>query len=198
MLGNNGNDTLVGGIGDDWLDGGAGNDKMKGGIGNDTYAIDAATDTIDEEGNTDGDDTVRASITVSLATLAGGVIEHAVLTGAGAINATGTSSANKLTGNDGANTLDGGGGADTLDGGKGNDLYVVDDGGDQVVESLAGAAGGTDTVQSALTFSLASLTNVENLMLTGAAANGTGNGLANALIGNNGNNVLNGGGGATC
>ena len=80
LSGNNGNDTLIGGTGDDWLDGGAGNDKVKGGSGNDTYTIDTAGDIIDEEGSTDSDDVVRSSITVSLAALGGGAIEHAVLT----------------------------------------------------------------------------------------------------------------------
>jgi trimeric autotransporter adhesin len=53
---------------------------------------------------------------------------------------------------------------------------------------------GTDTVQSAVDFTLGA--NVENLTLTGAALNGTGNGLANVLISNAGNNLLNGGAGA--
>ncbi len=90
LSGNNGNDTLIGGNGVDWLDGGAGNDKMKGGAGNDTYVLSAATDVIDEEGNADTGDTVRAGFTVALGTLAGGAIENAILLGATAINATGT------------------------------------------------------------------------------------------------------------
>ena len=54
---------------------------------------------------------------------------------------------------------------------------------------------GTDTVNSAITYSLGS--NVENLTLTGSAnINGTGNSLANVLTGNSGNNVLDGGLGA--
>ncbi len=55
-------------------------------------------------------------------------------------------------------------------------------------------AGGTDTVQSSVTWTLGSF--VENLTLTGSSAiNGTGNTLANTIIGNGGNNTLNGGGG---
>ena len=47
-------------------------------------------------------------------------------------------------------------------------------------------------MQSSVTFTLGG--NVENLTLTGAAAiNGTGNSLANTIIGNSGANMLNGG-----
>jgi Ca2+-binding RTX toxin-like protein len=195
LSGNNGNDTLIGGSGFDWLDGGAGSDKMRGGAGNDTYVISAATDVIDEEGNTDTGDTVRASFSLSLAALGNGAIENAILLGSAAINATGTSGANVLTGNDGANLLDGGGGADTLIGGKGNDTYVIDNAGDQVVEA---ADGGIDVVTSStVSVNLASFANVENLTLTGSNNIGaTGNGLANILTGNDGKNTLNGGGGA--
>ncbi|HTS54974.1 MAG TPA: hypothetical protein VMH26_17010, partial [Burkholderiales bacterium] len=61
--------------------------------------------------------------------------------------------------------------------------------------TLAGVAGGVDLVESAVSFILGA--NVEKLTLTGADnVNGTGNGLANTLIGNSGNNTLNGAAGA--
>jgi Ca2+-binding RTX toxin-like protein len=76
-----------------------------------------------------------------------------------------------------------------LAGGAGNDTYVVDDAGDIVVEA---AGEGTDLVQSAVTAALAA--NAENLTLTGSAAiNGTGNDLANVVLGNAGANALDGG-----
>jgi Ca2+-binding RTX toxin-like protein len=61
---------------------------------------------------------------------------------------------------------------------------------------VEGAGGGTDTVfSSATAFTLGN--NVENLTLTGAAnINGSGQGLANIILGNSGNNVLSGAGGA--
>ena len=82
-----------------------------------------------------------------------------------------------------------------MTGGGGNDTYVVDNALDKVIEALAGVAGGTDTVESSITYTLG--LNVENLELTGSAnINGTGNTLVNTLTGNPGNNILNGGAGA--
>ena len=54
-----------------------------------------------------------------------------------------------------------------------------------------------DTVQSSITFSLSDAVHaigaIEDLTLTGIAKiNGTGNALANEIIGNSGNNILNG------
>jgi len=55
---------------------------------------------------------------------------------------------------------------------------------------------GTDTIQSSVTFSLATFPNIENLTLTGSSAiNGTGNTANNSLTGNAVNNTLDGGDG---
>ena len=88
----------------------------------------------------------------------------------------------RLFGEEGTDTLDGGTGADTMYGGAGNDTYTCDIAGDQALETIAGAAGGIDTVLSATTRTLGF--NVENLTLTGDALNGVGNTLANTLTGN--------------
>jgi Ca2+-binding RTX toxin-like protein len=97
-----------------------------------------------------------------------------------------------LTGNAGQDLLDGGTGKDTMRGGAGNDTYVVDDAADVVVEN---SNSGTDTVRSTVSLTLGA--NIERLELTGTAAiNGTGNGLANFVVGNSGANTLNGGSGA--
>src|SRR4029079_18971208 len=112
------------------------------------------------------------------------------------IKATGNSLDNTIIGNNFANILDGRGGADHLIGGKGDDLYVVDNKGD-VVEEKTVPGDGVDTVQSSVSFSLAdpvhALGQIEKLTLTGTASiNGTGNALANTILGNNAANLING------
>jgi trimeric autotransporter adhesin len=181
---------ITGNSGNNVLDGGAGNDVMTGGDGNDTYFVDSIGDTVVETNATaavGGVDTVNTSVTFTL----GANVENLNLTGTGNINGTGNGLANNIIGNSGNNVLDGGAGNDVMTGGAGNDTYIVDSALDLVVE-LAG--GGTDTINSSVTFSLAALVNVENLTLTGTAAiNATGNALDNILTGNSANNVLTGG-----
>jgi Ca2+-binding RTX toxin-like protein len=183
LTGNAGNNVLSGGAGNDRLDGGLGNDNMVGGIGNDTYVVDATGDVVTEALN-QGTDTVQSSINLTL----GANVENLTLTGAANINGTGNTLNNVLTGNDGNNVLNGGAGADTMSGSLGNDTYVVDNAGDTTLEA---ADEGIDLVESSINFTLGA--NVENLTLTGAALNGTGNADNNVLTGNAGNNVLSGG-----
>jgi Ca2+-binding RTX toxin-like protein len=79
-----------------------------------------------------------------------------------------------------------------MDGGAGNDTFVVDSLSDQVIEAVNG---GTDTVRTA-SFSHMLASNVENLEYTGSTAFfGTGNALANTMIGGGGNDNLQGLGG---
>lgn len=79
---------------------------------------------------------------------------------------------------------------DTLEGGGGDDTYVINRD-DLIIEA---AGGGTDLVQSSITYRL--LANVEDLQLTGTARlNGTGNTGNNGMTGNSGNNKLSGLGG---
>lgn len=92
-----------------------------------------------------------------------------------------------LSGGDGNDLLDGGLGADTLIGGLGDDTFVVDDPGDIVMEWTGE---GTDTVQSAISYTLGDA--IENLTLTGVAADGTGNAGDNILTGNAAANALTG------
>ncbi|WP_171026469.1 calcium-binding protein [Mesorhizobium comanense] len=203
IYGDAGNDVLAGGAGNDMLDGGAGNDTMRGGAGDDIYIVDSAGDVVDEnDTGSDGTDTVWSVISFSLVNSGQvwGSVENLILTGTGAINATGNAGNNLLVGNTGANILDGGAGNDTMRGGAGDDVYVVNSAGDIVDEGVAGSDG-TDTVQSAISFSLANpaqvLGSVENLTLTGTGAiNATGNAGSNLLIGNGGANILDGGAGA--
>lgn len=117
---------------------------------------------------------------------------------------TGTAAADKLSVNSAAPThIEAGGGNDVLtggsvasthanilEGGTGDDIYVVANRFDKIVEAVGG---GTDEVRSSVDHTLAA--NVENLRLLGAAANATGNDLANSIRGNDAPNMLKGLGG---
>jgi Ca2+-binding RTX toxin-like protein len=185
--GNGLENRLFGNDGNNRLDGLGGADIMAGGLGNDTYVVDHAGDSITEAASA-GTDLVESSITWTL----GNNLERLRLTGTANSSATGNSLDNRLFGNDGANTLNGLGGADEMQGGLGNDTYVVDSVGDVVTEA---AGAGTDVVESSITYTLGA--NLERLRLTGTAnINAIGNTLDNRLYGNDGNNVVNGGGGA--
>ena len=189
--GNAANNIITGNIGNNILNGGDGIDTLIGGVGNDIYIVDTTTDGITENAG-EGTDTIQSSVTFSLSPLIN--IENLTLIGTNAINGTGNAMNNIITGNTADNILTGGDGIDTLIGGTGNDSYVVDTTTDVITEN---AASGTDTVQSSVTFSISSLTNVENLTLTGSnAINGTGNAGSNTIIGNMTDNLLTGGGGS--
>jgi len=200
LEGRGGDDVIDGFGGTDILDGGAGADTMRGGAGDDSYVVDDQGDIVDESiAGSDGIDLILASVSFSLADSghAIGDVENLTLTGAAAIDGTGNALANLLIGNGAGNVLDGAGGADIMRGGAGNDAYAVDDQGDVVDESMAGS-GGIDLVKASISFSLAdpvhAIGDIENLTLTGAGnIDGTGNYLANALLGNTGANVLHGG-----
>jgi VCBS repeat-containing protein len=177
--------TITGTANNDTLDGKAGADAMIGGLGSDTYFVDNVGDTAVEALNA-GIDTVSSSIDYTL----GLNLENLILTGSARIG-TGNDLANSLTGTAFNDTLDGKLGADIMSGGFGDDTYFVDNAGDQTIEALTA---GTDSVMSSVNYTLG--LNVENLTLTGAARNGTGNALANSITGTTGNDVLDGGAGA--
>ncbi|MEE1658363.1 calcium-binding protein [Microvirga sp. CF3062] len=218
VLGNDDANTITGNAFDNILNGAAGADSLNGGGGNDTYVVDDDGDVVTELEN-GGTDTVRSSVNFSLTGTAA-FVENLTLIGIAAINGTGNALANTLTGNTGANILDGAGGDDALfggtddddllggdgsdlldggtgndemTGGAGNDTYVVDSVDDEVTEA---AAGGTDTVNASITYSIAAQANLENVILIGSAAlNATGNAGNNSLTGNAGVNNLVGGAG---
>jgi Ca2+-binding RTX toxin-like protein len=182
-------DILEGGTGNDLLNGGLGADIMRGGTGDDIFYVDNVGDNVFESAN-QGDDTVRSSVSFSLA---GQHIERLELIGTANINGTGNSLANTLFGNTGNNILNGLGGADTMQGGLGNDRYYVDNAGDKAIEA---DGGGIDHVISTVSYSLFGQ-YIEWLTLDGTAnINGTGNSLANKITGNSGNNIIDGAGGA--
>ena len=202
LYGDAGNDTIFiqggdkayGGDGDDviklthlnglniYLEGGAGYDIL------DATASDYAPgwgltngQSIEEYRASSHGDTVDASTVtnVPVFTFTGGAGNDTVKSGSGA---------DILNGGGGNDYIDGGTGADTMTGGVGDDTYVVDNANDKVIEV---AGGGTDTIQTAMNYTLAA--NFENLILTGTAdLTGTGNGAVNHITGNDGNNLLNG------
>ena len=222
LYGEGGNDILYAGTGGDFLDGGDGNDTiyadgsfadgydfLYGSAGDDVYIIDGGNVAFRNDQYDAGYDRLYISASISLS-YGGGVnvveIEEITLTGNGAFNATGNSLDNIIHGNDAGNLLQGlggldqlfgNGGNDTLEGGfgyvdilrggQGDDTYIVNDY-DDIAED---ASQGHDVVQSSVRWVLGD--NFEDLVLTGAAnINGFGNGLANQLTGNSGNNYLQG------
>ncbi len=116
----------------------------------------------------------------------------------GADTITGSIYSDGIVGNEGNDILFGGGGsdslnghtgADTMYGGDGNDSYSVDNAGDQTIE--ASALGGTDAVDSSITWTLSA--NIERLFLLGSGSiNGFGNAINNWIVGTTGANQLNG------
>ncbi|PMZ70955.1 peroxidase family protein [Pseudomonas sp. FW305-70] len=187
----NGNElanTIAGGAGNDVLVGGAGADMMVGGGGSDIYEVTDLGDQAVELAGA-GIDTVWTSL--ASYTLSANV-ENLFFGGSGNFVGTGNELANMLVSAAGNDVLIGNGGADTMVGGAGSDVYEVTDLGDVVGEN---AGGGNDTIWT----SLASYTldaNVENLFFGGNGNFvGTGNGLANTIVGGAGNDFIVGAGG---
>ncbi|OAV56179.1 calcium-binding protein [Rhizobium sp. WYCCWR10014] len=114
-----------------------------GGTGNDIFTVSSPSQIVDESRG-GGTDTVRASISFSLADQKHtvGMIENLTLTGTANLSATGNNTANILTGNDGNNFLNGGKGNDRLIGGLGNDKLIGKIGADV----LTGGGGGDSFV----------------------------------------------------
>jgi hypothetical protein len=104
----------------------------------------------------------------------------------------GASAGDTLAGGDGNDQIDGGADADSMSGGTGDDTYAVDDAGDIIVEA---AAGGSDTVNAAVDYTLGSGVEVENLTSAATGIDLTGNDVAQTIIGDAGDNTLTGNGG---
>ena len=158
LYGGAGNDTLISstGGGDDVLDGGAGDDLYIGGYGNQTYIVDSTGDRVLESdpslGQFDlgGIETVRASVSFSLAAPGAIFVENLVLTGTADSSGTGNDIDNTITGNAKGNALSGGGGDDTLIGGGGRDVIIGGAGADQFVWQTAADFGGKTSASADL------------------------------------------------
>jgi len=170
--------------------GNAGANVMTGRAGDDIYYAEAGDTVV--EAPAEGTDEVRTSLA---SYVLGDNVENLTGLSAGGQRLTGNAAANVVTGNAGDDVLNGAGGADRLVGGAGHDLYYVDNAGDVVVEL---ASQGVDRVATTVDYTLSD--NVENLQANDIAGTAplslTGNALANNIYGTQGDNVLNGAGGA--
>jgi Ca2+-binding RTX toxin-like protein len=214
LVGGPNDDTINGFAGNDTIDGGAGGaDSMVGGAGDDLYFVDHSDDQVVELENA-GIDEVRSSLVsytlsdwVNNLTLIGGAtngtgnaIEN-VITGNALNNVLfGFGNNDTLNGGDGNDTIDGGAGDDSLDGGNGNDAlhggpgndsmigglgddtFFVDSFGDVVVEFNGG--GSHDLVVLSVDGGYQLPAWVNDLELTGAAHQASGNELDNILTAN--------------
>lgn len=179
LTGTSAANVLNGGAGNDTLDGNGGKDVLIGGSGDDTYYV-AGGETIKEAaGKAGGVDTVIGSGVINIAKF--DTLENLV----------GDRKDDTLTGNAADNTIDGGRGADKMTGGAGDDTYIVDNAKDAVIET---DKKGHDTVEASISFDLSKFKLVEDLFLVGKGnINGVGNAEDNAIIGNSGANVIEGG-----
>jgi Ca2+-binding RTX toxin-like protein len=177
IFGNGLNNTLSGALGNDSIYGGAGLDSITAGEGADSVFGEDGNDSIAGDAGAD--------------TIDGGAGNDTILGG---------ERWDSIFGGAGDDSIDGGTENDQMYGGLGNDIFVVDNAGDRTYENVGE---GADTTYSSIDWAL--MANVENLILTGSAVSGTGNGLANVitgngaankLTGNSGNDTLTGGAGA--
>lgn len=164
-LGNNLNNSMTGGAGADKLYGRDGDDSLSGLSGNDYLAGGNGQDTLY---GGDGNDALYGN--AGLDTIYGGAGNDIIDPGTGYY--------------------------ETLYGGAGDDIYIINENYFMPYSTMIENANeGNDTViTSNGSFTLAN--NVENLAFVGVTGgNGTGNSLANTIVGNTGNNTLDGGAG---
>ena len=194
LFGSNFADTLIGDTFNNVLNGRLGADMLIGGKGDDTYIVDNVSDYIVEDA-AEGNDTILSSISYQLAARQEiETLRAANTIGTTKLNFIGNEFANALIGNAGANTLNGGAGADRLTGGTGDDSFIVDNTGDLVFEA---SGGGVDRVFASTSYTLQIGQEIEGLQLLASTGrtnlNLTGNEISQSLVGNNGDNVINGG-----
>ncbi|MDJ0662205.1 MAG: cadherin-like domain-containing protein, partial [Crocosphaera sp.] len=200
IMGGAGDDTLTGGAGDDLLSGGDGADTLDGGAGDDTLFVDAADLTGGSVSGGDGRDTLYVetadAVTLDLSatgieTAFGGAGDD-VFTASGdeAVQMHGADGADTLTGGGGFDVILGGAGADTLDGGEEFDyLSYVGSTAAVTVDLAAGTAQGGDAEGD-------SFSNFEGVIGSAFGDTLTGDSANNALFGEGGDDVLDGGAGS--
>lgn len=226
IIGNSQTNLLEGGAGKDTLDGGNGSDIMIGGAGDDVYYADRTADIIQELADftstapgglpTTTVGGIDSVILVNDNTTPGAhffngtsysmtrnleKLDASAITLAGSLlgvnfSINGNESNNTIIGSRLNDTINGGAGIDSMNGGAGNDTYYVAEA-DVVSETLAGLAGGIDTImyRASLPAGFTMGANIENLVILGGSGKITGNALDNTITGNGSDNVIEGGAG---
>jgi len=197
LEGRAGADTLLGGLGADTLIGGVGSDVLQGGLDDDLYVVDDNDDVLIEVAG-EGIDTVEVTAAAGSFQLAGGVSVETLRASVGSapINIAGNWFSQVINGNDGNNILSTGSGLpDTMNGGLGDDIYRVFSTGDVINDT-----GGFDTVYaSGTSYFLYSTAAAEYLSTSEQAGTENfymvGNGASQLIVGNYGDNTINGRGG---
>ncbi|MFD1797598.1 M10 family metallopeptidase [Paracoccus aurantiacus] len=219
LYGGAGNDTLIGGQGSDSLYGGDGNDVFVLQSGYDLFDGGGGIDLVRIGGNATRIDLGDFSRNTGAITNVRLIGIEGVIAGNGADTLLGNNWTNRFVAAAGADFLDGRGGNDILDGGAGNDTIfggagrdtLIGGGGNDVMRGSAGAdvlqgGAGVDRViyDTAVTLDLRDrarntgeaagdvLSDVEIVIGSGAADTLRGDWNANHLVGNGGNDVIDG------
>ncbi|VXC61412.1 calcium-binding protein [Sphingomonas sp. AX6] len=211
LIGNSFSQDITGGNGDDLLDTGlpantfdissspARPETLMGLGGNDHYIVRGSTTKVIEAVG-GGYDTITINTNRQVAggsyeLSADAEIEEIRISGGLRIDIVGNRFDQLIVGNDDGSVLIGGGGDDTLVGLLGNDTYLVDSASDVVIERVDG---GTDIIYTTTSYNLGD-NSIEVLSTVDHSATVTinliGNFVAQTIIGNYGDNVLNGGSG---
>ena len=196
LIGNQFAQTIIGNNGANFLStGGGAADILQGRSGSDTYRVFHADDRIVEAAG-QGNDRVITSVDYTLT--AGADIELFTTNSGGAtvsISLIGNAYNQTIIGNNGANFLSTGGGlADILRGRGGSDTYRVYNANDQIIEA---AGQGNDRVITSVSYELTAGADIETMQTNRGSStvslNLTGNEFNQTIIGNQGDNVINGG-----
>ena len=142
---------------------------------------------------------------ISFENVTGGQIDDIIIGSSGANMLNGQGGNDNISGGDGTDTITGGDGNDTLNGGAGIDSLTggagrrYAGGRERCRHGVRSVGGGTDTVITSQTYTLAAGQEIERLQTNNQAAvlglGLIGNEFANRLTANAGNNTLNGGAG---
>lgn len=125
--GGDGDDSITGGAGEDTVSGGTGQDEVSGGLGDDLILGDAGNDTLSGD---DGDDVIDGGLDSDVVTGGNGNDTLRGSFGDDALN--GMAGDDSILGLSGRDTLAGGAGNDTLDGGRDDDRIQGHSGDDTI------------------------------------------------------------------